>query len=115
MLRLLYLQAEPLVGQCVAESLYPIAVGSLVPHSYLHQFLRRNTGQESAKAEKRLKANLRKLGFLSRAKSGYDLLRDLNPSPTAVLLAFHHEFAAAGIRSVELPRFLDLISGDSWA
>ncbi len=36
-LRLLYLQAEPLLGECVVEALYPIAVGSLVPHSYLHQ------------------------------------------------------------------------------
>jgi hypothetical protein len=119
-LRLLYLQAEPLVGLAVAEALYPIASGSLVPHSYLHQFLVRKTGQQSPKAEKRLKANLRKLGFLSRAKAGYDLLKDLSPSPTSVFLAFHQEYAVGGVRTIEFPtviahtfwRFLGMKSED---
>jgi hypothetical protein len=105
-LRYLYLRAEALIGQCVAEALHPIAPNALIPHSYLHDFLRLHSGEASPKANKRLKANLRKLGILAPAKAGYNLLKDATPSATAVFLVFHHEFAAADVRSVEVPAVL---------
>jgi hypothetical protein len=115
------LRYEKVLGDCVATALFPIADGSLIPHTYLQSFLHSRSGRESAKANKRLKANLRKLGFLLRSTSTHDALRPLNPTPTCVFLVLHHEFAATAIRSVEMPsilanpfwRYLGLKSEDS--
>ena len=54
----------------------------------------------------RLKTSLRKLGFLVRSTATHDHLRALNPTPTAILLVFHHEFASSATRTVELPSIL---------
>lgn len=105
-LRFLYLKYEPLMGECVASGLFPISNGSLVPHSYLHNFVRSHIGDESEKANKRLKANLRKLGFLARAKPTHDHLRPLNPSRTAVILILHKQFAENSVRTLEMPAIL---------
>lgn len=77
-LRYLYLRAEALIRQCVAEALHPIAPNALIPHSYLHDFRRLHSGEASPKANKRLKANLRKLEILAPAKAGYN--RRIGPS-----------------------------------
>jgi len=38
-LRVLYLQAEPIVGECVAQALYPLAEGMSVPSKFFDGFL----------------------------------------------------------------------------
>jgi len=88
LLRYRYLVAEPMVGATVAEALHPIAENALVPSSYLDNFLRSRFGDMTpAKSIKRVKANLRKLSFLVRAKGEKDTLRALCPSATGLLLA----------------------------
>jgi hypothetical protein len=93
-LRYLYLDAEPMAGAVVADALYPISENSLIPESYIAQFLPERFGPGiPAKTVERLKANLRKLGFLSPAKGHRDSLRVVSPSSTAFLILLHRRFA----------------------
>jgi hypothetical protein len=102
MLRYLYLRAEPMVGDAVAEAVYPIAENAVIPESYLPNFLRSRYGDDTpAKSIKRLKSNLRKLGFLVRTKGNRDTLRPLSPSPTGFLLVLHYLFARTQSGGIE--------------
>ena len=66
-LRYLYLVSEPIMGACVAEALYPLEEGMLIPAHYFDRFLRDHLGGEPPpKTRQRLKTNLMKLGFLAR-------------------------------------------------
>jgi len=104
-LRYLYLVAEPIMGACVSEALYPLAEGILIPAHYLDRFLREHLGGEpSPKTRQRLKTNLMKLGFLARARGKPDRLQPVIPTPTAFLILLHHLFAPNGPRTVELHR-----------
>jgi hypothetical protein len=101
-LRYLYLRAEPMAGAAVAEALLPIAEHSLVPAGYLANFVRSRFGHDAPdKSIKRLKSNLRKLGFLARAKDHRDTLRPMARSPTGFLIILHHLFARQHAGGVE--------------
>jgi hypothetical protein len=102
-----YLMAEPIVGACVAECLFPLEVGMRVPLPYLDRFLREHLGGEPpARTRRRLKTNLMRLGFLGRSHGQADQLLPVNPTPTATLILIHHLFAPGGPRTVELRRLL---------
>lgn len=103
-LRYLYLAAEPLVGTCVEQCLYPLEEGMLIPSSYFERYLRDALGEDPpAKTLRRLKTNLAKLGFIDRSTKG-DRLNRLAVDKTAFLVVFHSIFSAAGPRTVELAR-----------
>jgi hypothetical protein len=105
-LRHLYLTAEPLVGTCVEQCLYPLEEGMLIPSSYFERYLRDALGEEPpAKTLKRLKTNLAKLGFIDRSTKG-DRLNRLAVDKTAFLVVFHSIFSATGPRTIELSRVL---------
>jgi hypothetical protein len=102
-LRCCYLMAEPLVGCCVAECLFPLEPGMRVPVEYLDRFLTRHLGGEPPpRTRKRLKTNLMGLGFLGRSRGETDQLLPVAPSPTATLVLLHHLFAPEGPRTIEL-------------
>jgi hypothetical protein len=102
-LRYCYLIAEPIVGACVVECLYPLEIGIRVPVQYLDRFLREHLGEEPpARTSKRLKTNLMGLGFLGRTRGQPDQLLPVNPTPTATLVLIHYLFAAEGPRTIEL-------------
>jgi len=105
-LRTLYLKAEPIVGKCVEEFLYPIQENAVIPGSYFESYLLTALSGIPEKTRGRLKQNLRKLGFLAKSSPGRDLLRSLNPSPTALFLLFALYFAQEGVRTVEMPRVM---------
>ncbi len=106
-LRCCYLMAEPIVGACVAESLFPLEVGMRVPAQYLDHFLRDHLGEEPpGRTRERLKSNLMRLGFLGRARGQLDQLRPLSPAPTATLVLLHHLFARVGPRTIEMRNLL---------
>jgi hypothetical protein len=63
------------------------------------------------KTVKRLKSNLRKLGFLSRKQGNGDTLRALAPSPTSFLIVLHHIFAPNEARGIE---FRSLVENPFW-
>jgi hypothetical protein len=101
-LRYLHLRAEPMAGAAVAEALLPIAEGAVIPESYLPNFLRGRFGDETpAKSIQRLKANLRKLGFLVRGKGNRDTLRVPALSATGFLIVLHYLFAWQQADAVE--------------
>jgi hypothetical protein len=102
-LRYLYLTAEPLLGGCVADALYPLEEGMLIPPNYFDQYLRERLGGEpSPKIRGRLKTNLMRLGFLTRARGKPDRLTPVIPTKTAFLIVFHYVFATNGQRTVEI-------------
>jgi hypothetical protein len=102
-LRYLYLVSEPIMGACVAEALYPLEEGMLIPADYFDRFLRNHLGGEPPpKTRQRLKTNLMKLGFLARARGKPDRLQPVIPTNTAFLILFHHLFAPNGPRTVEI-------------
>lgn len=102
-LRYLYLVSEPIMGACVAEALYPLEEGMLIPAPYFDRFLRDHLGGEPPpKTRQRLKTNLMKLGFLARTRGKPDRLQPVIPTHTACLIVLHHLFAPNGPRTVEL-------------
>ncbi len=104
-LRYLYLVAEPIMGACVSEALYPLEEGMLIPSHYFDRFLSDHLGGEPPpKTRQRLKTNLMKLGFLARARGKPDRLQPVIPTHTAFLIVLHHLFAPNGPRTVELHR-----------
>jgi hypothetical protein len=106
-LRYLYLSQEPVMGECVADCLFPVEVGMRVPTSLFDRFLDAYySGQPTKKTVQRLKTNLMKLGFLERPAGNEDQLVSVNPTKTALLLLTHYLFAPAGARTVELKRIL---------
>jgi hypothetical protein len=106
-LRYLYLVSEPIMGACVAEALYPLEEGMLIPADYFDRFLRNHLGGEPPpKTRQHLKTNLMKLGFLARAHGKPDRLRPVIPTNTACLILLHHLFAPNGPRTVEIRHLL---------
>lgn len=106
LLRVLYLKAEPIVGRCVEEFLYPIQENALIPGTYFDSYLLTSLSDIPPKTQGRLKMNLRKLGFLAKSAPGKDLLRPLNPSGTALFLLFTFYFARDEVRTAEMPTVL---------
>src|SRR2546428_2577148 len=104
-LRYFYLVSEPIMGACIAEALYPLEEGMLIPAHYFDRFLRDHLdGEPPPKTRHRLKTNLMKLGFLARAHGKPDRLQPVIPTHTAFLILLHHLFAPNGPRTVELRR-----------
>jgi hypothetical protein len=91
----LYRRAEPLVGACVAEALFPLSEGMHVPPAFFDRFLaeRLGTTDVSEKTRERLKMNLGKLGLLARTRGTPDRLTPVVPTKTAFLFLVHHLFA----------------------
>jgi len=103
LLRWSYLSQEPIMGHCVAEALFPCEPGLAMPGTYFDRFLQDHLGEPaSEKTRKRLKTNLKKLGFLDRAKNKPDRLVSLVTQNTSFLILLHHLFAAKAVRTVEL-------------
>lgn len=103
LLRHCYLTQEPLVGACVADSLFPLENGIAVPASYFGKFLSDFLHEPVPdKTRERLKINLKRLGFLERARGKPDRLVSLLPQKTSFLILLHHLFAPRSLRTIEL-------------
>jgi hypothetical protein len=102
-LRYLYLYSEPIVGACVAEALFPLQEGIVIPSNYFDRFLNEHLGtQPSPKTRKRLKMNLVKLGFLKPLRPESHRLNPVTPTKTAFLVLLHYLFAPVEPRTIEL-------------
>jgi hypothetical protein len=103
LLRYSYLTYEPVIGSCVADSLFPLENGIAVPASYFDKFLSDFLGEPPPeRTRERLKINLKKLGFLERSKGKPDRLTSVVPQKTSFLILLHHLFAPRAVRTVEL-------------
>jgi len=106
-LRYLYLSAEPIMGACVSEALYPVQEGMIIPPGYLDRFLTSFLTQIApANTKKRLKTNLMRLGFLARVRGKPDRLNPVVPTKTAFLIVLHYVFAPNGPRTTEMRHLL---------
>jgi hypothetical protein len=102
-LRYFYLSQEPVMGRCISEALLPLEIGITVPPSYFDRFLQEHFGEMPPdKTRDRLKMNLKKLGFLERAKGRPDRLVAVTPQKTSLVILLHYLFAANAIKTVEL-------------
>jgi len=107
-LRCLYLQAEPMMSAAVTDALFPIAENAVIPPSYLTNFIQQRFGEETpAKSIKRVKSNLRKLGFLVKEKGNQDALRPMSPSSTGFLIILHYLFARNEAHGIEFRTLAD--------
>lgn len=107
LLRWSYLNQEPIMGKCVAEALFPCETGLVMPATYFDKFLLDYLGEAPPqKTRERLKGNLKKLGFLERAKGKPDRLLPVVMQKTSFLILLHHLFAAKKVRTVELRNLL---------
>jgi len=112
LLRWSYLSQESIMGRCVAEALFPCETGLVIPATYFDKYLQDHLGEPaSEKTRKRLKTNLKKLGFLERAKGKPDRLLPVVPLKTSFLILLHHLFAAKAVRTVELR---NLVTNPFW-
>ncbi|MEI6781544.1 MAG: hypothetical protein WCQ21_11580 [Verrucomicrobiota bacterium] len=103
LLRWSFLEREPVMGGCVADALFPLENGITIPATYFDKFLMDFLHEAPPeKTRKRLKINLKKLGFLDRAKGKPDRLTPVVPQKTSMLILLHHLFAPKSVRSVEL-------------
>ncbi len=103
LLRWSFLQQEPVMGASVAVALYPLENGITIPATYFDKFLNDLLGEAAPEnTRKRVKTNLKKLGFLERAKGKPDRLTPVVPQKTSFLILLHHLFAAKAVRTVEL-------------
>lgn len=103
LLRWSYLEQEPLMGGCVAEALFPCQNGLAIPATYFDKYLQDRLGEAPPeKTRERLKINLKRIGFLERARAKPDRLLPVVPQKTSLLILLHHLFAAKAVRSVEL-------------
>jgi hypothetical protein len=112
LLRWSYLAQEPIMGRCVAEALFPCETGLVIPATYFDKFLQDHLGEAPPKkTRERLKSNLKKIGFLERAKGRPDRLLPVVPQKTSFLILIHHLFAAKAVRTVELR---NLVTNPFW-
>ena len=103
LLRWSYLSQEPIMGRCVAEALFPCENGLAMPTTYFDKFLQDSFGEPAPeKTRERLRINLKRIGFLERAKGKPDRLVPVVTQKTSLLILVHHLFAAKAVRTVEL-------------
>jgi len=107
LLRWSYLSQEPIMARCVAEALFPCENGLAMPPTYFDKFLQDCLGDPAPeKTRERLKMNLKRIGFLERAKGKPDRLVPVLTQKTSLLILVHHIFAAKAVRTVELRNLL---------
>ncbi len=103
LLRWSFLHQDPVMGASVSEALFPLENGIAVPATYFDKFLADYFGEAPPeKTRERLKTNLKKLGFLERARGKPDRLASVMPQKTSFLILLHHLFALKSVRTVEL-------------
>lgn len=103
LLRWSFLEQEEIMGATVAQALFPLENSIAIPATYFDKFLSDYLGEEPPdKTRQKLKINLKKLGFLERAKGKPDRLTPVVPQKTSFLILLHHLFAAKSVRTVEL-------------
>lgn len=103
LLRWAFLEQESLMGACVAEALFTLENGIAIPASYFDKFLEDSLHEAPPeKTRERLKINLKRLGFLERARGKPDRLTPVVPQKTSFLILLHQIFAPNSVRTLEL-------------
>ena len=99
-MRVLFLEAEPVVGKLVAERLYGLPAGSILPKDFFTRYTQEVLGKKDAHMSSRCRTATRLLG-LTLAEKGRAYVAQQVPNETAALLLFHFRYAPT-------PRVIDL-------
>jgi hypothetical protein len=99
-MRVLFLEAEPLVGRLVTERLFPLPPGMALAKDFFSAYAQEATGRRDRHIASRCKAAVRALGWVIEEKRRcYVAQQTINE--TAALLIFHHYYAPT-------PRIIDM-------
>src|SRR5207244_4948649 len=99
-MRVLFLEAEPLVGKLVTERLFPLPPGTALVKDFFSVYAWEATGRGDRHIASRCKAAARALGWIVEEKRKcYVVQQTVNE--TAALLIFHHCYALT-------PRVIDI-------
>ena len=99
-MRVLFLEAEPLVGQLVAERLTRLSAGTALPKDFFVQYTLEALGKREPHVSHRCCTAARVLGWTIVDKKRYYVAQQ-NPNETAALLILHYRYAPT-------PRVIDL-------
>lgn len=105
LMRYQFLTHEPTVAQFVTIHLGPMAPGSVIERELLEKFIEKVDPKGRKKMVERLGQTLRRTGFVVRERQ-QDVVVQLWPSKTALLILIHHLFAPTP-RIVTLKDILD--------
>ena len=99
-MQVLFLEAEPLVGQLVAERLTRLPAGTALPKDFFVQYTLEALGKREPHVSYRCCTAARVLGWTIVDKKRYYVAQQ-NPNETAALLILHYRYAPS-------PRVIDL-------
>jgi hypothetical protein len=99
-MRVFFLEAEPLVGQLVAERLSRLPAGTALPKDFFVQYTIEALGKREPHVSHRCCTAARVLGWTIVDKKRYYVAQQ-NPNETAALLILHYRYAPS-------PRVIDL-------
>lgn len=108
-MRVLLLEAEPLVGQLITERICKLSPGSELPKDFFTQYAQEALGKKDLNVSHRCCTAARVLGWIAVEKQRCYVAQQI-PHETAALLLFHHRYAPT-------PRGIDmkqLLSGPTW-
>lgn len=99
-MRVLFLEAEPLVGRLVTERLFPLSPGTALSKDFFTSYVQEVIGKKVRPLASRCSAAARALGWIVKEKQKFYVAQHaLNE--TAALLLFHHYYAPT-------PRIIDM-------
>jgi hypothetical protein len=91
-MRVLFLETEPLVGKLIAERLFKLPAGSILPRNFFTQYAQEAFGKKDAHVSSRCCTAARVLGWTIVERKKYYVAQQ-NPDETAAMLIFHYRFA----------------------
>jgi hypothetical protein len=99
-MRVLFLEAEPVVGELVARRLHGLPAGSLLPRDFFMRYTQEVLGKKETHVSYRCCTAARVLGWTIVEKKRSYIAQQI-PHETAALLIFHHHYAPT-------PRVIDV-------
>jgi hypothetical protein len=99
-MRVLFLEAEPLVGELIAGRLHGLPAGLMLPRDFFTRFTEEVLGKKETHVSYRCCTAARVLGWTIVEKKKSYVAQQV-PNETAALLIFHHRYAPT-------PRVIDL-------
>jgi hypothetical protein len=99
-MRVLFLEAEPVVGRLVTERLFPLSPGTLLSKDFFTSYVQEVVGKKVRPIVSRCSAAARALGWIVKEKQKFYVAQQ-TVNETAALLIFHHYYAPT-------PRIVDM-------
>jgi hypothetical protein len=105
LMRVLALEAEPVIARFVLEKVWPLSIGQVLDPQVSRAFIEETYGRFVTKSHKRLLLTVRRLGFLGRYNG--ELVVEQIPTPADALLILLHDRLAPTPRIVRLSEILE--------